>query len=154
VWCGQVSQHQRSACLRILRDEVLVQKHFLAQTVTVSVATAGDFSLDLGFSCFIWGSGFFIENPGFVRFWSNLRNVCCIIALSIQEYSSFIFIRRKIFKLNYQIFSLNYKKNYDYVIGGDLILDLIKYNSNNAITDYIKCLLSCGCVSLISKPTK
>jgi len=39
---------------------------FVAQTVTVSVATAGDFSLDLGFSCFIWGSGVFIENLGIV----------------------------------------------------------------------------------------
>jgi len=27
-----------------------------------SVATAGFFSLDLGFFCFIWGSGVFIEN--------------------------------------------------------------------------------------------
>jgi len=41
-------------------------KLFVAQTVTISVATAGDFSLDLGFSCFIWGSGVFIENLGFV----------------------------------------------------------------------------------------
>ena len=28
------------------------------------------------------------------------------------------------------------------------------YNSSNAITDYINCLLSCGCVSLINKPTR
>jgi len=33
-------------------------------------------------------------------------------------------------------------------------LDLIEYNSSNAITDYINCLLSCGCVSLINKPTR
>ena len=46
------------------------------------------------------------------------------------------------------------QKNYDYVIGGDLSLDLIKYNSSNAITDCINCLLSCGCVSLINKPTR
>jgi len=37
---------------------------FVAQTVTINVATTGDFSLDLGFSCFIWGSGGFIENLG------------------------------------------------------------------------------------------
>jgi len=30
-------------------------KHFVAQAVTISVATAGDFSLDLGGSCFICG---------------------------------------------------------------------------------------------------
>jgi len=35
-------------------------------TVTISVATAGDFSQDLGFSCFIWVSGVFIENLWFV----------------------------------------------------------------------------------------
>jgi len=35
-----------------------------------------------------------------------------------------------------------------------LNLDLIKYSSSNAITDYINCLLSCGCVSLINKPTR
>jgi len=40
------------------------------------------------------------------------------------------------------------------VIGGDLNLDSIKYNSSNAITDYFNCLLSCGCVSLINKPTR
>ena len=62
---------------------------FVAQTVTISVATAGDFSQDLGFSCFIWGSAVFIENLGFVRLWSNFRNVCCITAFSIQGYSSF-----------------------------------------------------------------
>jgi len=39
---------------------------FVAQTVTISVATAGDLSIDLGFSCFIWCSGVFIENLGFV----------------------------------------------------------------------------------------
>ena len=37
------------------------------------------------------------------------------------------------------------------VIGGDLNLDLIKYVSNKAVTAYINCLLSCGCVSLINK---
>jgi len=31
-----------------------------------SVATAVFFSLDLGFFCFIWGSGVFIENLGFL----------------------------------------------------------------------------------------
>jgi len=32
---------------------------------TASVATAIFFSLDLGFFCFIWGSGVFIKNLGF-----------------------------------------------------------------------------------------
>jgi len=63
---------------------------FVAQTVTISVATAGDFSLDLGFSYFIWGPGVFIENQGSVWFWSNFRNAYCITVFSIQEYSSFI----------------------------------------------------------------
>ena len=35
---------------------------FVTQTVTISVATAGYFSLVLGFTCFIWGSRVFIEN--------------------------------------------------------------------------------------------
>jgi len=39
---------------------------FVTQTVTISVTTAWDFSLDLGFSCFNWGSAVFIENLGFV----------------------------------------------------------------------------------------
>jgi len=33
--------------------------------VTISVATAVFFSLDLFFFCLIWGSGVFIENLGF-----------------------------------------------------------------------------------------
>jgi len=48
------------------KRSVTLTNLFVAQTVTISVATAGDFSLDLGFSCFIWGSGVFIENLGFV----------------------------------------------------------------------------------------
>jgi len=42
------------------------------------------FSLDLGFFCFLWDSGVFIENLFFFLFWSNFRNV-----FSIQEYSRF-----------------------------------------------------------------
>jgi len=33
--------------------------------VVFSVVTARFFSLDLGFFCFIWGSGVFIKNLGF-----------------------------------------------------------------------------------------
>jgi len=36
-----------------------------SQNVTVSVATARVFSLDLEFFCFIWGSGVFIKDLGF-----------------------------------------------------------------------------------------
>jgi len=39
---------------------------FVAETVTISVATAGDFSLDLVFCCLFWSSGAFVENLGFV----------------------------------------------------------------------------------------
>jgi len=53
-----------------------------------SVATADFFPLDLGFFCFIWDSGFFIENLFFLL-GSNFRNVCCITVFSIQKYSSF-----------------------------------------------------------------
>jgi len=54
-----------------------------------SVATARVFSLDLGFFCFIWGSGVFIENLGFFDSGQIFVNVCRITVLSIQEYSSF-----------------------------------------------------------------
>jgi len=42
-------------------------------TVTswTSVAPAVLFSLDLGFLCFIWGSGVFIENLGGFQLWPN-----------------------------------------------------------------------------------
>jgi len=33
----------------------------VAQTVTISIATAGDFSPDLGLSCFIWGFGVLLK---------------------------------------------------------------------------------------------
>jgi len=71
-------------------QSVKLTHFFLAQTVTISVATAGYFSLDLGFSSFIWVSGVFIENLGFVWLWSNFRNVSCITVFSIQDYSRFI----------------------------------------------------------------
>jgi len=71
-------------------QSVTLTNFFVTQTVTTSVATAVDFSLDLGFSCFIWGSWIFNENLRFVWFWSNFRNVCCITVFTIQEYSSFV----------------------------------------------------------------
>ena len=77
-------------CETVQKRSVTLTHFFVAQTVTISVVTAGDFSLDLGFSCFIWGSGVFIENLWFVWLWSNFRNACCITVFSIQEYSSFI----------------------------------------------------------------
>jgi len=40
----------------------------VAQTVTTSAATAWDFSLDLGFSCFIWGSGVLMKIWGLFDF--------------------------------------------------------------------------------------
>jgi len=71
VWCGQVSQHQQRMFAHFARlspctktQSVTLTLFFVAQTVTTSVTTAGDFSLDLGFSCFIWGSAVFIENQG------------------------------------------------------------------------------------------
>jgi len=47
-------------------QSVTLTHFFMVQTVTISVSTAGDFSLDLGFFCFIWGSGVIIENLGVV----------------------------------------------------------------------------------------
>jgi len=44
-----------SPCEKSKTQSVTLTHFFMAQTVTISVATAGDFSLDLGFSCFIWG---------------------------------------------------------------------------------------------------
>jgi len=40
---------------------VTLTHFFVAQTVTISVATAGDFSLDLGFSCLTGVLGFLLK---------------------------------------------------------------------------------------------
>ena len=45
-------------------------------------------SLDLGFFCFIWGCGVFVENLGFFDSGQIFVNVCGITVFSIQEYSS------------------------------------------------------------------
>jgi len=72
VWTSQSTSAQcifahfekLSACEKA--QSVALTHTFLALKVTISVATVGDISLDLGFSCFICGSGVFIQNLGFV----------------------------------------------------------------------------------------
>jgi len=44
--------------------------------------------------------------------------------------------------------------NYDYFISGDYIINLYKYHENSNVSNYVDCLASCGCVSLINKPTR
>jgi len=44
--------------------------------------------------------------------------------------------------------------NYDYLIGGDYNINLIKYQENSNVSNYVVCLASCGCISLINKPTR
>jgi len=56
---------ETSPCAKM--QSVTFTHFFVGQTVTISVAPAGDFPQHLGFSCFIWGSWVFIEkNLGFV----------------------------------------------------------------------------------------
>jgi len=50
-----------------------------------SVAPVTVFSLYLGFFCFIWGSGVFIENLGFFSSGQIFVNGCRITVFSIQE---------------------------------------------------------------------
>ena len=47
---------------------------------------------------------------------------------------------------------LNYKKILLY-IGGDLNVDLIKYETNNLITQFVGMTYSLGCIPLITQPT-
>ena len=61
----------------------------MAQTVTISVATAGDFSLDLGFSCLTGVLGFLLKIWGLFDS-GQILEICCITVFSVQEYSSFI----------------------------------------------------------------
>ena len=58
VWCGQVSQHQRSACLRILRDDVLVQKRKVWRLQTFCGTSSHNQC------CHCWG--FFTRSGGFL----------------------------------------------------------------------------------------
>jgi len=44
--------------------------------------------------------------------------------------------------------------NYDYLIGGDYNINLIKYQENSNVSNYVDCRASCGCISLINKPTR
>jgi len=43
--------------------------------------------------------------------------------------------------------------NYDYLIGGDYNINLINYQENSNVSNYVDCLASCGCISLINKST-
>jgi len=44
--------------------------------------------------------------------------------------------------------------NYEYLIGGDYNINLIKYQENSNVSNYVDCLASCGYISLINKPTR
>jgi len=44
--------------------------------------------------------------------------------------------------------------NYDYLIGEDYNINLIKYQENSNVSNYVDCLASCGYISLINKPTR
>jgi len=43
---------------------------------------------------------------------------------------------------------------YDYLIDGDYNINLIKYQENSNVLNYVDCLASCGCISLINKRTR
>ena len=45
-------------------------------------------------------------------------------------------------------------KNCDYLVGDDYHFNLIKYQENSNVSNYVDCLASCGCISLINKPTR
>ena len=42
----------------------------------------------------------------------------------------------------------------NYIIGGDINLNFLKYQIDTHITDYVDSILSRGCISLINKPTR
>jgi len=42
----------------------------------------------------------------------------------------------------------------NYIIGGDVNLNFLKYQIDTHITDYVNSILSLGCISLINKPTR
>ena len=44
--------------------------------------------------------------------------------------------------------------NYDYLIGGDYNLNVIKHQENSNVPNYVDCLASRGCISLINKSTR
>ena len=43
---------------------------------------------------------------------------------------------------------------YDYLIGGDYNINLIEDQENSNVSNYVDCLASCGCISLINKRTR
>jgi len=44
--------------------------------------------------------------------------------------------------------------NYDYLIGGDYNINSMKHQENSNVSNYVDCLASCGCISLINNPTR
>jgi len=42
----------------------------------------------------------------------------------------------------------------NYIIGGDINLNFLKYQIDTHITDYVNSILSLSCISLINKPTR
>ena len=45
-------------------------------------------------------------------------------------------------------------KNCEYLIGGDFNCNLLKYHEQSNVTNFVDSLASCGCISLINKPTR
>ena len=53
-----------------------------------------------------------------------------------------------------KLLEIMHSEKCNYIIGGDINLNLLKYQIDTHITDYVNSILSLGCISLINKPTR
>ena len=98
--------------------------------------------------------------------WPNLNNVGCeSLFVEIPTSSGKPFITGIIYRhptYAFQPFQDEFVKlvthlqnnNYDYLIGGDYNTNLIKYQENSNVSNFVDNLASCGCISLMNKPTR
>ena len=58
------------------------------------------------------------------------------------------------YKSAFVLLEIMHSEKSNYIIGGDINLNFLKYQTGTHITDYVNSILSLGCISLINKPTR
>ena len=82
---------------------------------------------------------------------NNVSGKKCVVRVIYRHPS----LNSQAFQLAFtNLLEIMHSEKSNYIIGGDRNLNLLKYQIDTHITDYVNSILSLGCISLINKPTR
>jgi len=81
----------------------------------------------------------------------SVRGKKCIVGVIYRH----PFPKSQAFQLAFtNLLEIMHSEKSNYIVGGDINLNFLKYQSDTHITDYVNGILSLGCIFLINKPTR